>query len=125
MNKDEVMDALNPQTKEEKQRTHAQNRALHLMFTQLADQLNESGFDMRKTLRQDIEISWSGDLIKEYLWRPVQKAQLGKESTTELTTKDIDVVFETLARHLSSKLGIVLDFPSIETIIMKQRTNRK
>ena len=40
------------------------------------------------------------------------KAQLGKKSTTELNTKDIDLVFNTLARHLSEKLGIVIDFPS-------------
>lgn len=104
-------------------RTTKQNNALHLMFAQMADELNGAGFDMKKTLKPTIDIPWSGDTVKEFLWRPVMKAQLGKESTTELTTKDIDLVFETINRHLGEKLGLHIDFPSIESIINQQRVN--
>ena len=96
----------------EKQRTTQQNRALHKLFSMLSDELNDAGYDMRKTLKPGIEIPWSAHTVKEYLFRPIMKAQLGKRSTTELNTKDIDLVFNTLARHLSEKLGIVIDFPS-------------
>lgn len=102
---------------EEKQRTERQNKALHLMFTQLAEELNNSGLDMRKTLKPEISIPWDSRSIKEYLWRPIQKAQLGKESTTELTKGEIDKVFETLTRHLGERFGLSLEFPSIETLI--------
>lgn len=95
------------------QRTKAQNRAIHLALTHLADKLNESGLDMRRTLKQDVEIPWNGKTAKEYLWRPIQQAQLGKESTTELTTKEVNDVFETLARYLAEKHGLVVEFPSI------------
>lgn len=106
--------------KEEKQRTDQQNKALHLFFTQLAEELNSAGLDMRKTLKPEVDIPWSGKTIKEYLWRPIMKAQLGKESTTELTTKEIDLVFDTINRHLGEKFGIHLDFPSIETLMFQQ-----
>jgi hypothetical protein len=77
---------------------------------------------MKKTLKQEVEIAWNDYMVKEYLWRPLQKAILGKKSTTELTTKEIDQVFDTLTRHLGQKLGIELQFPSIETLILEQRT---
>jgi hypothetical protein len=105
------------QVKPEKQRTDAQNRALHLYFTQLAQELTDHGLDMRKTLKPDVDIPWSGKTVKEFIWRPVMKAQLNKESTTEMTTADIDQVFDTITRHLGEKFGITLSFPSIETII--------
>ena len=91
------------------------------MFTQLAEELNDAGLDMRKTLKPGVEIPWEGKTIKEYLWRPIMKAQLGKESTTELNTKDIDKVFETIVRHLGEKFGIELQFPSVESLMMEAR----
>ena len=109
------------ENKEEKQRTIKQNRALHLLFNQLSEELNNAGLDMRKTLKPTINIPWSGNSIKEYLWRPIMKSQLGKESTTELNTKDIDEVFETINRHLGEKFGFNIAFPSIESIIDKSR----
>lgn len=107
--------------RKEKQRTAKQNKALHLLFTMIAETLNDTGNDMRRTLRSDIEIPWSADTVKNYLWRPVQQAQLEKQSTTELTTKDIDAVFETLNRHLGDKIGVHIPFPSIESVLDKQR----
>jgi hypothetical protein len=106
---------------EEKQRTDSQNKALHLFFTQLAEELNSAGLDMRKTLKPEVDIPWSGRTIKEYLWRPIMVAQTGKESTTELTTKEIDKVFDTINRHLGEKFGIHVSFPSNEEIINKSR----
>lgn len=107
----------------DKQRTLRQNRALHLFFTLLADQLNEAGLDMKKTLKPEVDIPWTGETIKEFIWRPIMLAQLGKESTTELTTKDIDAVFLTINRHLGDKFGLVVDFPSVETVLIKQADN--
>lgn len=98
-------------------RTLKQNRALHLMFDILARDLNENGLDMRRTLKPSIDIPWTGESVKEYLWRPVQQAQVNKKSTTELTTREIDEVFDTINRHLGTKFGIYVPFPSIETLL--------
>lgn len=105
----------------EKQRTIRQNKALHLYFTHLAQELNDAGLDMRKTLKPGVEIPWSAKTIKEYIWRPIMKAQLGKESTTEMTTKDIDRVFDTITRHLADEFGLQVDFPSIQSQLDQER----
>lgn len=103
-------------SKTEKQRTLQQNSALHLYFEHLAQELNDAGLDMRKTLKPAVDIPWSKDTIKDYLWRPIQIAQLQKESTTNLTTTEIDKVWETLNRHLSERFGLSVEFPSLETL---------
>jgi hypothetical protein len=99
----------------EKQRTIQQNKALHKYFELLAEELNNAGLDMRVVLKPEISINWSPETIKEHLWRPVQKLQLGKESTTELTTSEINKIWETLNRFLSDKFGVFVDFPHEET----------
>ena len=106
-----------------KTRTNKQNKALHLMYEHLAQKLNESGWDMKKTLKQEIDIAWTKESVKEYLWRPIMEAMLKKESTKDLTTKDIDQVMDTLTRYLGDRLGIQVDFPSIETLLLKERIN--
>lgn len=98
-------------------RTDKQNRSLHLLFKLLAEELNENSLDMRKTLKPGVEIPWTGDSVKEYLWRPIQEAQLNKKSTTELTTKEIDAVFDTITRHIGEKFGIYVPFPSIDEVL--------
>lgn len=109
---------------ESKPRTLSQNSALHLMFTQLADQLVEEGLDMKKVLKPEIEIKWTGEMVKTYLFKPLMRIQTGKDSTTELTTKEIDFVFETLNKHLGEKFGIVLTFPSTDSLINKSLLNK-
>ena len=110
-----------PDEKQFPPRTPRQNRALHLYFTHIADTLNAAGLDMRsKVLHPDIEIPWSPKSVKEYLWRPVQKVYLEKVSTTEMTTKDIDAIFDIVNRYLGSH-GIHVPFPSIEEILSLER----
>ena len=114
--------------KEEKvypKRTNQQNKALHVLFNLLASTLNDAGLDMRKTLKPEIDIPWSGPAIKEFLWRPIQTAQLDKRSTTELTTVEIDQVFDTINKHLGEKFGLHVPFPSINEIILRQEMERK
>jgi len=101
-------------------RTLTQNSALHLLFTQLANELNEKGLDMRAIIRDDIEISWTPYSIKEYLWRPLQKLLIGKQSTTKLNrSKEIDLIYDNLNRILIERTQGEISlppFPSIETL---------
>lgn len=102
------------------QRTRQQNKALHVLFNLLASELNQAGLDMRKTLKDEIDIPWSGPSVKEYLWRPIQTAQLNKKSTTEMTTVEIDRVFDTINKHLGEKFGLHVRFPSVEELIIRE-----
>lgn len=110
---------------EQTPRTLQQNKAIHVLFNLIAKELNDSGNDMRRTLKETVDIPWTGANVKEFLWRPVQKAQLVKSSTTELTTKEIDEVFETLNRFLGERTGVHIPFPSIEQIILEQQAKEK
>lgn len=100
-----------------KSRTSQQNKALHKYFALLAEALNESGLDMRKTLKQDVEIPWTMENIKNYLWRPIQKELLKKKSTRDLDTGEITKVYDVLNRMTGEKFGISLLFPSIENLM--------
>jgi len=97
---------------EEKKRTNLQNKAMHLWCEQLGNALNDAGYDMKVVLKPEADINWNRYMVKEYLWRPIQKAMLGKESTTELTTKELTDVSDIINRHLGEKFGISVPFPS-------------
>ena len=98
------------------QRTSQQNRALHAFYTLLANALNDAGLDQRKVLKPSVSIPWTPEAAKEQLWRPIQKAMYGKESTTELSKiQEIDKIHEVLMRHLGEKFGVeYITFPHDE-----------
>src|SRR3990167_8375392 len=91
-------------------RSSAQNDALHVYFRQIAEELNEKGLDLVQTLPK-VDIPWTEKLVKEALWRPIQKTWVGKESTTRLTTTDIDEVYDIVNKWLAG-LGIHIPFPT-------------
>jgi hypothetical protein len=96
-------------------RTGQQNRALHLYYTLLAQELNNAGYTVQLVLKEKMELDWTPDMVKELLWRPAQQAILEKKSTTELEKQqDIDTVYSHLNRHLSEKFGLHVPFPSHE-----------
>lgn len=97
-------------------RTLAQNRAFHLYFNMVAVQLNNSGLYINKLIKENkykADIDWSGDLVKNQLWRPIMEAILDKKSTTQLEKSEVDRVYNTLNRYLSN-MGITVAFPNAE-----------
>ena len=113
------------QPKKEKRRTISQNAALHLYFRLVAEALNEAGLDMRAVLKPEVEIPWSPKTVKEYMWKPILKIQLQKRSTTEMTTTDIDKIYDTMNRHLGEKTGLFIPFPSAEGLMEKLEAEEK
>lgn len=97
------------------ERTSPQNRSLHLYFTHLAKELNDAGFNVQKLLKHTIEIDWNEKLIKELLWRPVQIALLGKNSTKDLEkVGEIEVVYEHINRYVGELAQVYVPWPSEE-----------
>ena len=95
-----------------KTRTSTQNNALHVYCRLLSEKLNESGLDMKKVIKQEVDIPWSTSLVKEYLWKPVQTVVTGDESTAKVASEDYHKVYSVLSRHLSEKFGVHVEFPS-------------
>lgn len=99
-----------------KQRTIPQNSALHLYLTQVANELDRQGHtlqDVVKAIRK-VEIKPTMHNIKEVVWREIQKAQLGKDSTTFLTKTEIDEVYDVMNKWLGLNFEIHIPFPSDE-----------
>lgn len=96
----------------EKQRTLKQNKSLHKFCELLADELNAAGLDMKTVLKPSVDISWSKQSVKEFLWRPIQEAMLQKESTTDLNSAEPSEIHAVLMRHLSEKFGVYVSWPS-------------
>ena len=93
-----------------------QNRALHKWYALLANDMKEKGLDMRKVLKPSIEITPTLELVKDYIWRPIQIAKYNKVSVTEIDSKELNGVYEDLDRFFLSKHQINLPFPSEENL---------
>ena len=87
-------------------RTSQQNRALHLYFEHVANALVEVGFDycyVNPISGEIIRIPFTKDLVKEYIWRPIQETMFQIESTTQLTTPMINDMLSVLSLWLGEK----------------------
>lgn len=104
-----------------KKRTNRQNRALHLLMTQVAEDLNNSGLYMQMVMKHNAEIWWTPEMTKEYLLRPFIRAMYQKESTTELDTKQIGDAMNAMCDHLAKVTGRTFDIPSIESILINKK----
>lgn len=107
-------------------RSSQQNKSLHVLFENMAYELNNAGYTfVFKGLKgNEIEIPYTMILVKETIWKPIQLALFGKESTTEATTNDINMIFEALGMWFANE-GIVIEFPSAESIVNKNGRIKK
>lgn len=94
-------------------RSDAQNRAMHKWFTQIADTLNDAGYEQQINFGT-MDVPWSMEAVK-INFKMIAYKQFGKMHTSELTTKELKDVQETIIRELANK-GIELPpFPSIDS----------
>ncbi len=57
-----------------------------------------------------MEIPFSPEIVKEHIWKPIQKAITDKDSTADLTTLEIQSTYENVNRALSNK-GVHIPWP--------------
>jgi hypothetical protein len=95
-------------------RSNQQNRALHKYCTEVAVELNNAGI-AHSVFYRDIEADYTMENIKE-LWRSFARIKYGKTSTAELTTREINEIYDECNRHIA-KFGIHIAFPSYQELI--------
>ena len=95
-----------------KQRTHQQNKSLHLGFQQIADYLIENNITLQEAFK-NMEIRPTMEAIKD-VYRQIAHAKYGVESTSDLEKKQIDQVWEDMVHALSINTGEYFAFPSEE-----------
>jgi len=88
--------------------TSQQMKAIHAYCDDIARALAASGHDMQQVVTLPIEPT--GILVKEIIWRPVQKAMFDKKSVTQLKMHDVDDVYRVIAKHLAETRDIDVRF---------------
>ena len=95
-----------------RQRTAAQNHALHLWCGMVANTLNDAGMEMQvnvpDTTRKPWLIYWTKTSVKEQIWRPIQIAMTNKVSTAQAERIEYNLIYETISRRFSESFGITL-----------------
>ena len=99
-------------------RTSQQNRALHLYFSFISNELNELGLEFHyQGLTQDgLTSIYTSDIVKNFIWRPIQTSMFDIKSTKDLTTDQMNKIIDVITKFFGDK-GVNLHFPSIETLI--------
>lgn len=98
-----------------KQRTLQQNKSIHIGCTQIANVLVENGVSLNKVIK-NLEIRPSMESVKD-IFRSIAHAKYGIDSTTQLTTQQVNDVWEDLIKAVSESTGIFIPFPSKEEFI--------
>jgi len=103
-------------------RSGQQNRALHLLFKIISDQLSEMGLEFRFSGLNvgTICTPYTDAIVKEFVWRPIQVAMFDIKSTRDINTSQINEIVEVIAKFFAER-GVVIEFPSIQTLINKNR----
>ena len=95
-----------------KTRTNKQNSALHKYFVLIAMELNELGntFTYTGLKGKEIQVRYTPDIVKNFMWRPIQMALFDIESTTKITTAQINEIILVIDGFFAER-GITVDFP--------------
>lgn len=109
-----------------KTRTNDQNSALHLYFKLIAYQLNELGleFHYQGLNIQGLTSRYTENIIKEFIWRPIQISLFNIKSTTKLDTRQINEIIDVITKFFGDR-GVFIEFPSIETLTKKNINKKK
>ena len=97
-----------------KTRTNLENRALHLYYRLIANSLLEVGYNFIYTnpiTGEMIEVPYTAELVKEYIWKPLQETMFKIESTTKLETHMINAILTVLTPWLAN-INKLVKFPN-------------
>src|SRR3990167_8295473 len=94
-------------------RTNRQSRALHKYCEMVAHELQNQGQTLQDVIKKVdmVEITPTTHTIKEILWKPIMETVVGKNSTTKISTAEVNKVYEIMAMFLSKNFEISLPFP--------------
>ena len=100
---------------ENKPRTKKQNGCLHEYCKQLAEALNDAGYDFNDGKVIKLPVAFTPANVKEDMLKKVMVSLYPeKTSTTQLSTTETQAVYENLNRFTSNLWGIGLDWPNYE-----------
>ena len=110
--------------KDPNQISDAQRGSLNLFCEQLGQSLNDAGHSVPHVLAQSkrycVDMPWTQHLVKELLWKRIQFALTGIESSEKIASH-LTVVFDTVNKSMGETFGVHVPFPSNEEIMRSQQ----
>lgn len=84
--------------------TDNQRKAFHVGCEELANYFVAHGLDMKAVLKHDVDIPWTKESVKEFIFRPIMKAMYGYESHTELKKiEEVSQLWNVAMKHLGER----------------------
>ena len=93
-------------------RTFKQNNALHLLFTRLADGLNDAGYGIPHPMNTEMEMPYSQESVKTLLWTPIIQSIYGTTRSSHLDTEQLSHAAEVMIDAVNLSTGVYIPFPS-------------
>ncbi len=90
-------------------RSLKQNASMHVYFEEVATECNARGVTMRM-MTEYTDIEHTPESIKMF-WKQIAKIKYGKEKTSQMTSKEIDGVYEEFNKMLAH-FDLQVSFPS-------------
>ena len=93
-------------------RSVKQNNALHLLFRQIAEELNNAGYTRPQPWGK-MEVPYSEVAVKEMFYVPIIDKVYKKQHSSELDTKELSESVEVLLDALAQNTGIAMQMPQM------------
>lgn len=93
-------------------RTKAQNSALWMWFTMIANQFNHNNVTMDMVLRMDTD--WNKDKVKINTFDEIIKKQFNKTSSTQLSKEEFSFALELMIKVFAMRGVTLPEFPTIK-----------
>ena len=89
-------------------RTQAQNKSMWLWFKLVAEYLNKQGDSFEYTVLKTVKVPFTDEVVHKYIWKPVLKAWLDKNSTTDMDTSEPNEIYTIICAHFATERGYTL-----------------
>jgi len=98
-----------------KQRTTQQNKSMYKYFALVSETAKDNGSTFSEFIRKrpQLDMPWTPERVKE-IWKTAQFHMYGTTSTADLTSEQIDIIYNVVNKVLGEVLDIYIPFPSIE-----------
>lgn len=101
----------------ETKRSSQVNKSMHVLFDQVSAELVSQGIDLR-TVTEALE-GYDCPVTPEFVklvWKSIMYTMFRKESTTQLTNKEVDKCYEVFTKFIGENFGISQSWPSVESL---------
>jgi hypothetical protein len=114
-------------TRPDKKRTLTQNASLHKYCANISEKMNDAGFTQRQLIgsfKEGFELPVTPVMIKD-IFREVGNALYHKDSTTKLTTVEIQKVYQVVDQRFGEITSCRCEWPSVDSQSAKSLLKEK